>query len=166
MWAAFHPLRPPSPTLFPTSPGLSPASSQWAARVHLGPQAPVTSKGESTFPGSSPPCPHRRTLHKHTQAQPCVHTLTPPHTPALAHVREACGIFSLRPGMEPAAPGSEGEALTAGLPGKPLYFVIYSPCFLPPPPSKAAAENSRRLYSTAPLMETPGWASAFRPGPR
>ena len=91
--------------------------------------------------------------HNHTPA--CTLSLLP-HTPALAHLHEACGILSPRPGIEPATPVLEGKVLTTGLPGKSLYFLIYSPCFLPPPPSKAASENSQRVYSTAPLMEIRG----------
>ena len=37
----------------------------------------------------------------------------------------ACGLLAPRPGMEPALPALEGEALTPGLPGKsPTLFKI------------------------------------------
>ena len=38
--------------------------------------------------------------------------------------RKARGIFALQPGMEPAPPVLEGEALVTGLPGSPCLFVL------------------------------------------
>ena len=39
--------------------------------------------------------------------------------------REACGILAPQPGIEPAPPALEGEVLTTGPPGNPLYFLIF-----------------------------------------
>ena len=39
--------------------------------------------------------------------------------------REACGILTFRPGIEPASPAKKDEVLTTGSPGKfPIYFLI------------------------------------------
>ena len=37
---------------------------------------------------------------------------------------EACGILASQPGIESIPPALEGEVLTTGLPGKPLFESI------------------------------------------